>query len=260
MLVASPISMSPATSPHLPPTPQTSPATVRRVLLAGLLLIGLAAAAHLSRVASAQALPTADQLLASVERAQAGWRDVRAEVVGTFTGADGSNTVLEVEIQAIPAQRLSKILFVRPDSLADNFTVIDRDTVYNYLALTNQVVIQNLAQAAGGQGGQAFDLSNLAALIPEDRFERRVAGAETTPAGRAFRLEARALNPAADGFGRIVVWILDRTWRPHRLQVQDDRGGITLDLTVRSWRTGVGLEARRLRAFPVDAEIVDQRR
>lgn len=260
MLVASPIPMNADSSTGLPPLPRNSPATIRRVVMAGLLLIGLAAAAPLSRVAVAQALPTPQQLLASVERAQAGWRDVRAEVVGTFTGPDGSNTVLEVEIQAIPAERLSRILFVRPDSLADNFTVIDRDTVYNYLALTNQVVIQTMAQAAGDQGGRAFDLSNLAALIPEDRFDRRVAGAETTPAGRAFRLEARALNPAAEEFGRIVIWILDRTWRPHRLQVQDDRGGILADLTVRSWRTAVGLDPRRLRAFPVDAQIVDQRR
>ena len=230
----------------------------RRLALA-IAVIALAAAG-LSWLARAQSSPTVRQLLAHVERAQAGWRDVRAVVAGTITGADGSNTDLELEIQAIPAERLTRILFLRPDGLADNYTVIDNDTVYNYLALTNQVVIQTVEQAAREQGGQAFDLSDLQALVPEHRFERSLAGAENTPAGRAFRIEARALNPAAEGLGKIIVWILDQSWRPHRVQLLDERGGTLADITVRAWRTGVGLQPARLRTFPADAQFSDQRR
>jgi outer membrane lipoprotein-sorting protein len=231
----------------------------RRMIMAVAILV-LAAGAGALLAARAQAGPTLQQILANLERAQAGWRDISAVVAGTITGPDGSNTVLELEIDAIPAERLSRIYFVRPDSLADNYTVIDNDTVYNYLALTNQVVIQTAEQAAREQGGQAFDLSDLHALIPEDRFERSLVGAETTPEGRAFRLEARALDPAAEGLGRIIVWILDQSWRPHRVQLLDERGGPLADITVRSWRTGVGLQPARLRAFPADAQVSDQRR
>jgi outer membrane lipoprotein-sorting protein len=231
----------------------------RRLALAAAVL-ALTAATGLSWLARAQATPTVQQVLANVERAQAGWRDISAVVAGTITGADGSNTDLELEIQAIPAERLSRIFFVRPDSLADNYTVIDNDTVYNYLALTNQVVIQTVEQAAREQGGHAFDLSDLQALVPENRFERSLAGTENTPAGRAFRLEARALNPAAEGLSKIIVWILDQSWRPHRVQLLDERGGTLADITVRSWRTGVGLQPARLRTFPADAQVSDQRR
>lgn len=232
----------------------------RRRLALAVALLALAAATGLSWLARAQVPPTVQQVLANVERAQAGWRDVSAVVAGTITGLDGSNTDLELEIEAIPAERLSRIFFVRPDSLADNYTVIDHDTVYNYLALTNQVVIQTVEQAAREQGGQAFDLSDLQALVPESRFERTLAGRENTPAGPAFLLEARALDPAAEGLSRIIVWILDQSWRPHRVQLLDERGGTLADITVRSWRTGVGLQPARLRTFPADAQVSDQRR
>lgn len=219
------------------------------------LRIAAAAAVLTAPLALAQS-PSANDVLARLEATQKNVRDLRARLVGTAETQD-TRIKLDLEVQAIPAQELLRVKFNAPDTLADNFFIVDGDRVSNYLFLTNQVTVSSLKKSS--VAGFNFDpgqFTNFAEALPRDKVIFKPVVAETTPAGRAYLLEATAKPKADLAFSRAKLWVLENGWRPYRLQSFAQGGAQQADLTVTEWRTNLGLKPATLRAVPRDAEVI----
>jgi outer membrane lipoprotein-sorting protein len=219
-----------------------------------LALIALSAA--LAAIPAAAQSLTANDVLNKLEATQKNLKDFRARLVGTAATQD-QNLKLDMEVQAIPSLQLVRVKFNAPDTLADNFVIIEKDTVYNYLFLTNQVTVSKINRES--VAGFNFDLSqfgNLTGSIPRDKVNLKLTGTEDTPAGKAYVLEATPKPNADLNFGRAKVWALENGWRLYRFQAFDEANKLQADLTVSEWKTNLGLTAKALKALPKDAEVV----
>lgn len=171
--------------PHTPLRPPTARRALQGALAA--LLVGAASAQDLS----------ADEVLENLEARTQALQDASFLLTGTIFDADGQEIILEVETDFIPDEELVRAYFIQPDALADNFVIVDGDTVYNYLFVTNQVTILN-----------ANDPDALGGLLPE--VEDELEGASTspptwgafsvaTPGRRALRATKRARTAPSTG-------------------------------------------------------------
>ncbi|WP_117237763.1 outer membrane lipoprotein carrier protein LolA [Thermus sediminis] len=204
----------------------------------GLLLI--------SNLALAQ---SAAEILDRVERNLATpWQ---ALVQGTFQGPLGQEE-LQARVYAIPQERLFRIEFLKSASLEGNFTVITEREVWNYLYLTNQLVIspRERAQVQGlGLTAQAF--GDLRALAQE--AELRLVGEERLPEGPAWRLLGQARG--GQGFAQVEVYVLKADPRPVRFLFRDQGGRSLADLRVAEFRRA-NLAPAGLKRYPRDAQVL----
>lgn len=218
-------------------------------------LFGLMAPA-LGFVALAQS-PSASDILGKLEVTQKTLKDYRARVAGTAEQGD-QKLKLEMDVQAIPSINLVRVKFNAPDSLADNFIIVDKTTVYNYLFLTNQVTITKLNNA--NVGGFNFNFSQFSSFndsLPKDKVNFKPVTTESTPDGKAYVIDATPKAGSNLELSRVKVWVLDGSWRPQRIQYFDDKGVNPIaDITVSRWEQNVGLKAADLRKLPKDAEII----
>lgn len=226
------------------------------------LLVALAA------LASAQDL-TADEIMAELEASAESLQDATFTVTGKLIDTDGQVIDLEIETQIIPDEELVRGFIIQPDALADNFIIVDGDTVYNYLFLTNQVTILDTSDpdALGGlfpraeaeveEAQEELNLSlNLERLFIG--WEVEVMGYEESPVGNVYLL--RFTNEETDAnIAYVDAKVVDEAWYPYKLEFVTDEGETLAQLTFNDFVRDPGLDPEELRYIPPDAEIIDER-
>jgi outer membrane lipoprotein-sorting protein len=189
-------------------------------------------------------------IVAKVRASQESAKDLQFHARGQVIQGDKVQTA-EIEVQAIPKQQLRRVTFKAPAALAGNIVVIDKDKAYRYLALPHQVFVSSVEAATRNA---PLDFSEVAKVLDGslDDVSLKTGGTEKTASGKAHILEAQVAKR------RYKVWILDGTWRMHRLQAYDAAGDLKADLTVDGMKTDAGLKPATLKALPEDAEVVER--
>ncbi len=225
----------------------------RRALLAALLLV-------LSACAFAQ--QDADALVDRVAETGEALDDVSFLLTGRLIDADGTEIPLELEVQAIPDQRVASAYVLQPDALADNILVLDGDTVANYTFLTNQVTLFDAddPDALGGLigGGEeelevTFDLERLFA-----GYEASIHGETETPQGPATIVRLDNVEENAQ-IASVLATIPEATLLPYRLELLGPEGDLLAELVFENLAVDTGLDAASVTYLPEDAEVIDER-
>jgi hypothetical protein len=200
---------------------------------------------------------TADSILKNLDATQKNTKDFSAKVSGSAEQND-SKTKFEVKIAGITASKLTRVDFLAPDALADNFLIIDNQNAYNYQFITNQVTIQKNANAAevGGFNLNFNALNDLQTTFPSNQVDFKPIISETTPAGKAYILDATPKKGSKLEFDRLKVWVLESGWRVYRTQAFDAKGAVQFDITIQDWKVNAGLKASELCKIPKDAEVI----
>ncbi|WP_018460886.1 outer membrane lipoprotein carrier protein LolA [Thermus oshimai] len=175
----------------------------------------------------------------------------QAEVQGQIQGPSGEET-LRARVYAVPQEGVYRIEFLKPGSLEGNFTVVTEKEVWNYLYLTNQLIIapKEKAQVQNlGFSPQAF--GDLKALSEKVAFT--LEGEEALPEGVAWRLRGRAKERL--GFKEVVLYVLKSDPRPLRFLFRDEGGKTLADLRVVNFKK-TPLRAQDLKRYPKDAQVV----
>lgn len=196
---------------------------------------------------------SAAEVLARMDAAQKAARDISFTVSGS-ANVNGQAQRVGVQVQSIPAQRLSRVVFSAPDALADNIFIVDNTTTYSYLFLTNQVLVQPLASAAQAQGltlnADLGRITDIAALTRD--MNVRLLNTQGTPGNRTFALEFQPRD-GSNALSRVLV--SEQGWRPTRLQFLEG-GQVLADLNITAYQVNSGLTPARLRALPRGAQVV----
>lgn len=200
---------------------------------------------------------TPDSILKNLDATQKNTKDFSAKVSGSAEQND-SKTKFEVKIAGITASKLTRVDFLAPDALADNFLIIDNQNTYNYQFITNQVTIQKNANAAevGGFNLNFNALNDLQTTFPSNQVDFKPVTSETTPAGKAYILDATPKKSSNLNFDRLKVWVLESGWRVYRTQSFDAKGVMQFDITISDWKVNAGLKASELCKIPKDAEVI----
>ncbi|ADI14975.1 outer membrane lipoprotein carrier protein LolA [Truepera radiovictrix] len=242
--------------PHTPLRPPTARRALQGALAA--LLVGAASAQDLS----------ADEVLENLEARTQALQDASFLLTGTIFDADGQEIILEVETDFIPDEELVRAYFIQPDALADNFVIVDGDTVYNYLFVTNQVTILNAndPDALGGLLPEVEDeLEGGVNLTPDlgrffsgDTWEASVEGYEESPDGPVYRLRFTNRDEGAN-IAYVTATILDGEWLPQSVTIVQANEAPLAELFFEDYLLDSGLDPEELRFIPPDAERIDER-
>ncbi|RDI95271.1 outer membrane lipoprotein carrier protein LolA [Meiothermus sp. QL-1] len=191
----------------------------------------------------------ARQVQASLERSP--WEAVLS---GRVQLPDGSSQEAEFRLMVIPGKEaLARVEFSKPAALEGNFVVISDKEVWNYLFLTNQLIIQPRARArVEGLGVDLTQLGDLAGLT--EKLNLRLLGEQNTPAGAAWRL-AGTPKDAALGFASVEMLVLKADLRPLSITLRDSSNKVLADLSFSSFRRA-NLTPQTLRKRPADAEVL----
>ena len=198
--------------------------------------------------------PSATDLLTRLEAQQKTVKDFKARATGTAVTGDDRKLKIDLEVQSIPSLELTRIKFNAPDELADNFVIVDKDKIYNYLFLTNQVTITT-RKANQNVGGFSFDFSQFSSgtdLFPRDKVTFK----PVVQDGKSLVLEATPKAGADLDFGRVKAWIQENPLQLERVQYYNTKNALQADITLAEYKTNVGLKAAALRQLPKDAEII----
>lgn len=217
----------------------------------------------LSLPASAQDL-SVDDILDRLKESSETLVDASFLLTGRLIDPDGTEIILEIEVEAIPKASAVRAYFIQPDALADNFIVLDGDIIYNYLFLTNQVMLLDATDpdALGGllpqsEEGEAFELSlDLEEILAG--FKATVMDYISTPAGDSYLMRFDNLDPKA-AVGYVETQIVDGDWYPYRLTYFQADGVLLFDLVLEDFRRDQGLGKEDVTFIPADAEVIDER-
>ncbi|WP_185747666.1 outer membrane lipoprotein carrier protein LolA [Thermus amyloliquefaciens] len=175
----------------------------------------------------------------------------QAVVQGQIQGPGGQEE-LRARVLAIPKEDLFRIEFQRPGSLEGNFTVITEKEVWNYLYLTNQLVVSSKEKAqVQGLGFSPQGLGDLKGL--SQRVSLRLVGEERLPEGVAWKLVGQAKE--GQGFASLELYILKADPRPVRFVFRDEAGRVLADLRVVEFKRA-SLRPQDLKRYPKDAQVV----
>jgi outer membrane lipoprotein-sorting protein len=210
----------------------------------------------LATLALAQSL-SASEVLAKLETVQKNLKDYKAKATGIISD-DTQKIKLDLDVQAIPALKLTRLTFNAPDTLADNVSIIDNDNFYNYLFLTNQVTITKIskAQVGGVSFGNIGSFGDLQSSIPKEKLDFKPVTMEDTPNGKAYVVDATPKKGSDLAFGRVKIWALDKSFNLYRVQYFNDKGTMQADLTIPEFKSNVGLKAKDLCKLPSDVEKI----
>jgi len=183
----------------------------------------------------------------------------QARLVGSIASPTGGSQPADMTIKALPEAKIIRIDFAKPDALADNYVVITSEKVYNYLFLTNQVVVYPREKAR--IEGLGFDLSRMGDL--QDLGERgevvwqepKAATYENRP---AWRVVGDAADPDLAGFARVEVWLAREPVRLLRTAFYSPDGEPLSDLRWLDF-AHVDLKKSDLLDFPPDAEWIEKK-
>lgn len=207
---------------------------------------------------------TADEVLAKLTASAESLQDASLLVSGRFTDPAGSERALELKVYLIPPLQLVRLEFRQPDALADNFVVLDGETVYSYLFVTNQVMIHSVSDPdalgallpdanAVGPLALAFDLSRLF-----DGWEATVSGYGPSPEGEVYLLRFSNSDPVAE-ISHVNADVVVDGWIPYRLEFITGDGWVVAELFFTAIVRDQGLNPDDLRYLPPDAVIIDER-
>ncbi len=214
-------------------------------------IIGLVALVGVALAASA------DEVLSAAQAyLKAGpWR---ALVEGELRTPSGEVTSTKMRVLALPSEGVVRVEFLAPGSVADNFVVITPEKVYNYLFLTNQLVVYPRERARiEGLGIQLGRIGELDRLGGEAGLRWRLAGEEATDAGPAYRLVGEPEDPEEAGFARVELWVLKDPPRPLRYRVVGVGGEVLADLVWKEFERAQ-LSRAALLDYPPDAEVIEK--
>ena len=180
----------------------------------------------------------------------------RARLVGKIVGPGGELQEADMTVKSLPSLKITRIEFSKPDALADNYLVITPEKVYNYLFLTNQVVVYPRAKAR--IEGLGFDLSRMGELntLAERKglkWQRPLAVSYDGVA--AWKLVGVANDPQESGFGRVEVYLGRHDSRPLRTAFFSTADKLLLRLSWREFHKAKFNEGD-LVSFPADAEWI----
>jgi len=207
---------------------------------------------------------SAEEVLAQLTANAESLQDASLLVSGRVLDPAGGEMTLELRAYLIPALELVRLEFRQPDALADNFIVLDREVVYNYLFVTNQVMIHSAgdpdalgtlfpnANAAEPQA-LSFDLSRLF-----DGWEVGLSGYGPSPEGEVYALRFTNSDPAAE-VSHVNAEVLAERWLPYRLEFVASDGQVIAELLFTDLLIDQGLDPDDLRHLPPDAVIIDER-
>ncbi|MGK0619445.1 outer membrane lipoprotein carrier protein LolA [Meiothermus cerbereus] len=189
------------------------------------------------------------QVQANLERAP--WEAI---VTGKVQLPDGSNQDAEFRLQVIPGkEQLARVEFKKPAALEGNFVVISDKEVWNYLFLTNQLIIQPRAKARiEGLGFNLTDLGDFQELT--ERLTLRLLGEQNTPAGAAWRIQGTP-KEASLGFASMEILVLKSDPRPLTITLRDSNNKVLAELSLNNFRR-TSLTPQALRKRPADAEVL----
>jgi outer membrane lipoprotein-sorting protein len=177
----------------------------------------------------------------------------QAEVRGEIQGPGGKEE-FRARVYAISRQGLFRIEYLKPGSLEGNFTVITDKEVWNYLYLTNQLIISPKEKAqVSGLGFNPALLGNAQAMA--ERLDLRLLGRVSTPQGPAYRLLGQPKPGEALGFREVELWILEEDPRPVRFIFRGEGGQVLGDLQVVAFQRA-NLTPAGLKRYPKDAQVV----
>ncbi len=180
----------------------------------------------------------------------------QARLVGKVRVPSGDLEAIEIVLKAIPKAEVVRADFLKPDALADNYVVRTKNEVYNYLFVTNQVVVYPIERAK--VEGLGFDFAkggNPKALAEAKDLTWTLAGEVQTPEGPAWHLTAKPQDEEALGFASAELWILKDPTRPYRMRFLDQNGELLANITFSEWKRALFKESD-LVEFPPDAEII----
>ncbi len=210
----------------------------------------------LATLAFAQSL-SASEVLAKLETVQKSLKDYKAKATGIISD-ETQKIKLDLDVQAIPALKLTRLTFNAPDTLADNVSIIDNDNFYNYLFLTNQVTITKIskAQVGGVSFGNIGSFGDLQSSIPKEKLDFKPVTMEDTPNGKAYVVDATPKKGSDLAFGRVKIWALEKSFNLYHVQYFNDKGAMQADLTIPEFKSNVGLKAKDLCKLPSDVEKI----
>ena len=181
-----------------------------------------------------------------------------ALIEGEIQTPTGDLTKTKMRVYVLPEEKIARIEFFAPDSVADNFVVITPEKVYNYLFLTNQLVVspRNKAQIEG-LGISLSKLGEFENLGAEAGLTWKLLGEEETEKGPAYRLLGLPEDPELAGFGKVELWVLKDPPVPYRYRVFDLEDEVVVDLYWREFKRGK-FTKKDLLAYPPDAEVIEK--
>lgn len=209
---------------------------------------------------------TADQILDKLRERNETVQDVSFLLTGTIFDQDGQEIALEIESQFMPQEELVRAYFYQPDALADNFIVIDGQTVYNYLYVTNQVTILDASdpEALGGLipadqlKGSINVTPDLTRFFDEKNWKASVQGYEDSDAGPVYKMRFDNVKKDAN-IKYVDIDILDQEWLPTTMSFIQTNDKPLSELQFNDYQIDQGLDPAELRDIPADAERIDER-
>ncbi len=177
-----------------------------------------------------------------------------ATITGKIQLPDGSSQDAEFRLQVIPGrEQLARVEFKKPAALEGNFVVISDKEVWNYLFLTNQVIIQPRAKArVEGLGVNLTDLGDFNQLA--ERVTLRLAGEQNNSSGAVWRITGTPKD-ASLGFANMEILVLKSDPRPISITLRDSSNKVVADLSFNNFRRA-NLTPQALRKRPADAEVL----
>ncbi|MEZ4606145.1 MAG: outer membrane lipoprotein carrier protein LolA [Deinococcales bacterium] len=235
---------------------------LKKLSMLSLLLLSFLSLASLGK---AQAL-TIDELMAKLEQTAGEVIDFQTLLSGEIIDPSGQSLELEIFSQFIRETNVGRAEFIRPDALADNFIVLDQDTVYNYLFLTNQVTVYDASDpdAFGGLFPEASESEQelFIGLDPNRLFlgwEGTMIGYESEEIGNLYHVRFDNTEDDTSDVGYILAWIVDGLWYPYRLEIYLPDDTLVARLQFNDFERDLGLSASDLTYVPEDAEVIDER-
>jgi len=190
---------------------------MKKLLAIAVLCLGLAMAQSVAEITR--------QVQTNMDRSP--WE---ATITGKIQLPDGSSQEAEFKLQVIPGkEQLARVEFKKPAALEGNFVVISDKEVWNYLFLTNQLIIQPRAKARiEGLGFNLTDLGDFEELT--QRLTLRLLGEQNTPAGAAWRIQGTPKD-ASLGFASMEILVLKSDPRPLAITLRDSSNKLLADLS-----------------------------
>lgn len=209
------------------------------------LLIALVSAIGLAQTVS----DITKQVQANLEKSP--WE---ANIVGKIQLPDGSSQDADFKLQVIPGKdQLARVDFKKPSALEGNFVVISDKEVWNYLFLTNQVIMQPRAKAkVEGLGVNLTSLGDFGDLT--DKVVTKLAGEVQSEAGPAWKITGTPKDTTL-GYASMEILVLKSDPRPVSITLKDSAGKVVADLNIKDFKR-TNLTAKILKRYPADAEVV----
>lgn len=206
-----------------------------------------------------------ETVLANITEAAQALEDASFLLTGKLINTDGTTITLEVDIMIVPAEPVANAYIFQPDVLADDMIILHGDTVYNYMFLTNQVMVFDAddPDALGGllptgdDGATAnisFDLSEVFA-----GFVASVTELFSGPYGETYRLHFANKDPSALIL-EVEALVPTADWLPRQLTFMREGGQLLAELNAEELVINVGLDPHELLQLPADVEVIDNRR